>query len=238
MYSQYVSKRERRGKNKHRDFRFPSCPGFFFFRKDQGIRGCCAHHCDPPTSPRGLTPHNPKQLTQGHNKLQPFFPLACETPASMWSFMYYHSSERQGGERGGGANVGSAGSEGKHKTLTLFRHNGCTNTSRSGGGGGNTQVMGNLFYWEMGLHNWGPRQAAAPSLCENQAQARGDCRWISMRLSHARMDLKEALYRTRSAHTLTVPHGMYSQFSDVCKNDCYCMPPKSCGSGRYFARMQ
>ena len=88
------------------------------------------------------------------------------------------------------------------------------------GGGGDTQVMGNLFYWEMGLHNWGPRQAAAPSLCENQAQARGDCRWISMRLSHARMDLKEALYRTRSAHTLTVPHGMYARVNERTERSC------------------
>jgi len=36
-----------------------------------------------------------------------------------------------------------------------------------------------------------------------------------------------------------IPKGKttYSWFSDVCKHNCYCIPPKSWGSGRFFAHM-
>jgi len=106
--------------------------------------------------------------------------------------MYYHSSEGQGGKRGvESVGVGSAGSEGKHKSLTFFRHKGCANTSRSGEGGGRS-INGELILLGNGSPQLGTSTGSGPSLSENQALTRGDCRWISMRLSHARMDLKRS----------------------------------------------
>lgn len=125
LYSQHVSRRERKKRKKQAAFQIPIVFKVFL-GKTSGDWGCCTHHCEPSTPLRGLISRKPKQLHL-------FFSLTCEAPASMWRFMYYHSSEHQRKSGVGGAGVGSAGSEGKHKTHTFSRHKRCTNPPGSGG---------------------------------------------------------------------------------------------------------
>lgn len=78
----------------------------------------------------------------------------------MWRFMYYHSSEHQGKSGVGGAGVGSAGSEGKHKTHTFSKHRGCTNPSGSGGVG-MLKEWGTYFIgkWVSAIENFDRQQS-------------------------------------------------------------------------------